>query len=182
MVADAFCAGLLTTESGTVMNTVTVTPTWLNPAASHTLTWGINPSSNVTSAFYGQYARLLTIAQPGTYVVTLVVSNISGTSTATSKTLTVYDCAAVGIAENNNLMANLNVYPNPAHEVVNVTLPSSISDVYKIKLVNVLGAVVYEETVTKGNASINLSGKAKGIYFLSVEANNQKATKKIVVE
>jgi hypothetical protein len=55
----------------------------------------------------------------------------------------------------------------------------------KIKMVNVLGAVVYEEKVvkdSKDSVAIKLANKDKGIYFLIVEANNEKVVKKIVVE
>ena len=105
-----------------------------------------------------------------------------GTSTPVSKVITVNNCAAVGISENNNNIIDLNIYPNPAHDLLNVTLPASNNEVYKIKLINVIGAVVYEEKTTKENVTISLAGKAKGVYFLTVEGNNQKATKKVVID
>jgi protease II len=113
-----------------------------------------------------------------------VVTNVSGVSAPASKTVQVLNCTdgGVGIAENNNLSANVSVFPNPAHDVVNISVPVSGSDVYKVKLINVIGAVVYEEKISKENFSINLAGKAKGVYFLSIENNTQKAVKKIVIE
>jgi hypothetical protein len=78
----------------------------------------------------------------------------------------------------------LNVFPNPAHDQLNILLPTG-GDIYKVKLTNVVGSVVYEEKTVKGGKetlSINLTNKAKGIYFLTVESNNGKAIKKIVIE
>lgn len=176
------CAGSYTTETGTMMGVATATPSWINPSSGHTLSWSIVPTTSVQSLNFGQFARLLNFSIPNTYTVTLIVSNVSGTSTPVSKVITVNNCAAVGISENNNNLIDLNIYPNPAHDLLNVTLPASSNEVYKIKLINVIGAVVYEEKTTKENVTISLVGKAKGVYFLTVEGNHQKATKKVVID
>jgi aminopeptidase YwaD len=113
------------------------------------------------------------------YTITLRATNSSGTASAV-QTVTMDFCT--GIIENKNLMSNLDVFPNPAKESLHISLPSGI-DLYQVKLVNVLGAVVYDEKiVNKENTVINLSNKPKGVYFLTVIANNEKVTKKIILE
>ncbi len=52
-------------------------------------------------------------------------------------------------------------------------------------MVNVIGAKVFEEKVSKNskeNYSINVSSKSKGVYFITVESATEKVTKKIIVD
>src|SRR5690606_15122697 len=113
-----------------------------------------------------------------TYTITLRATNSSG---SVSVTQTIHVSPCTGISEN-TLLENMSIYPNPAHEQLTVSLPNS-SQTYTVKMMNVLGSVVYTEVVKNSNkVTINVADKAKGIYFLSVEANGEKVTKKIIVE
>ncbi|MBX3164985.1 MAG: T9SS type A sorting domain-containing protein [Bacteroidetes bacterium] len=113
-----------------------------------------------------------------------VTYSISGTNFCGTNTVSrtyVIENTCVGISEN-TLSERLSVYPNPAHEQFTVYLPNANS-IYTIKMINVLGSVVYEESVKNTSSlNINVANNAKGVYFLSVEANGEKATKKIIVE
>jgi photosystem II stability/assembly factor-like uncharacterized protein len=164
--------------------TATNITTGSNGVINYTWTTTPPPSHTLVSTYTVQGGNLLKnfiVSQfPGTFTVTLLASNISGTSSVT-KTFDVNLC--VGVVDN-SLADNLSVYPNPAHEQINIVLPVN-AGACKIKMVNVLGAVVYEEKVvkdSKDSVAIKLANKDKGIYFLIVEANNEKVVKKIVVE
>lgn len=142
-------------------------------------TWSVSPP-NTAIVTGGALQKALTFTTSGTYTVTLVAANLSGSSSI-SKVIMANVC--VGISEN-SLSENLNVFPNPAHEQLSIVLPNT-SDAYKIKLVNVVGSVVYEEKISKNSketVNINLINKAKGVYFLTVESTHDKAVKKIVIE
>lgn len=151
---------------------------------ANSYTWTIQPTSGVQ--ILGPTATNLTAkisnAVITVYTVTLKASNLSGTASAV-QTVSVELKNCTGIAQN-NLSELLSVYPNPAKDVINVTLPSGL-DAYTIKLVNVLGSVAHEEKVTANNkdvVSINVANKPKGVYFLTVEANREKVTRKIIIE
>lgn len=147
-----------------------------------TYTWSSLPSAGVTfspSATASNVSIAFNSSVTSVYTITLRATNSSGTASAV-QTVTMDFCT--GIIENKNLMSNLDVFPNPAKESLHISLPSGI-DLYQVKLVNVLGAVVYDEKiVNKENTVINLSNKPKGVYFLTVIANNEKVTKKIILE
>jgi len=150
-------------------------------------TWSASPSTGVSyspNRFSPNVKVVLGPTATGDYTFTAVVKNASGSTTVTEViTQDMYNCT-VGIAENNLLSTNLSVYPNPAHEQLNIVLSGS-NDTYKVKLTNILGSVVYEEKTFKNsrdNTVINLSNKPKGVYFLTVESNNEKVTKKIVID
>lgn len=186
----AIAAGCISTDGAggliTTANAV-VTSTSSTPGSGPiVLTWVFAPnsSSNISVSNSGAFGKQLEFLTPGIFTVSLVASNISGTSTAVTKTIQANPCDAASIFEGQGLLSNLSIYPNPAHDQVTVTLPSA-NDSYKIKLVNLIGATVYEEKAVKNKETliINLANKAKGIYFLTVEAsNNEKAVKKIIVE
>ena len=77
-----------------------------------------------------------------------------------------------------NVNANLNVYPNPANDVLNIVIEANN---FKYQLVNSLGQVVRE-----GNASnkavIKTGDLNKGIYFLQVSTGAKVMVEKVVVE
>ncbi|PBQ31649.1 hypothetical protein CNR22_07665 [Sphingobacteriaceae bacterium] len=168
--------------------TFTTNASFANPVGgSMTYTWSVAPSANVTytGGVSSSNVRVgLGAAATGDYTITVKVRNASGTATITQViTQEMYTCNYVGLAENTSLSNVLSIYPNPAHDQISVSLPASV-DTYKVKLTNILGAVVYEDKAVKNTKEnvINLSNKPKGVYFLTVETNNEKATKKIVIE
>jgi PKD repeat protein len=185
----AIAAGCISTDgSGGVLTTANAVATSTSSTVGSgpiVLTWSFTPNStsSITVSNSGAFGKQLNFLTPGIFTVSLIASNISGTSTAVTKTIQANPCD-VGIFEGQTLLANVNIYPNPAHEQITVSLPST-NDSYKIKLVDLVGVIVYEEKIGKNKETltINLANKAKGIYFLTVESlNNEKAGKKIIVE
>jgi len=73
----------------------------------------------------------------------------------------------------------VNVYPNPANNVVNINASSEISN---IEVVNMAGQSVMIETVNTINAQVNVANLAAGMYFVKVNtANGDNFTKKITI-
>lgn len=175
------CAGFATPTS-TDLSVASGTASYPGHVAGNVYTWNILPTTQVTITSNGPAGKILEFSFPGTYTVTLKVANGSGTSTPVSMVIEVHDCGAVGISENAGSLSNVSLYPNPAHDVFTVSMPSSGNQVRTVKLTNLLGAVVYEEKTTLEKMNINVAGKAKGVYFLSVESNGNTTTKKVVVE
>jgi hypothetical protein len=70
---------------------------------------------------------------------------------------------------------NLNIYPNPASQFVNINFNAAVSD--HLTLINILGEVVYSQNYI-ANQSIDLTGFTKGIYIVKV--GNQ--TQKLIIE
>ena len=74
---------------------------------------------------------------------------------------------------------NINIYPNPAKEIVNITLPE---DNAQIDIVNVLGQTVKSVNTTSANETISLEGMEKGMYFFCIKMHDKTITKKVIVE
>jgi len=82
--------------------------------------------------------------------------------------------------------AELNVYPNPSSNLINLDLKTLESDVYVVSLKDISGKVILsgEWNVSSGqnNRAINISKYASGVYFLSLaeETSGKKVIYKIV--
>jgi photosystem II stability/assembly factor-like uncharacterized protein len=151
-------------------------------AGAISYTWSIAPTSGVGLFTTVGINKRITFFTPNTYTLTLRATNTSGTNSAVQVITVSENCT--GIFENTNLANSIKVYPNPAHDLLNVILPADNESI-RVKLTNVLGSVVYDEKisgVTKEKVTINTSNNAKGVYFLTVETKNEKATQKIIIE
>lgn len=67
------------------------------------------------------------------------------------------------------------IYPNPTNGIFNIEIAEAQNMNYYLKLFNVIGEIIYTDEIS-GKSSINeqidISQKAKGMYFLSVESDN----------
>ena len=78
---------------------------------------------------------------------------------------------------------NIRVYPNPAHNVLNIDVDGT-ADNMEYRLCNYQGQVIMHKVLGsfQGTEQINLEGISKGIYFLQMTTGANVCTKKIVVE
>ncbi len=86
----------------------------------------------------------------------------------------------VGISENNLEEGNINVYPNPAREKLNIEFSSLESSEIKLELINSLGHVLltYNNLVKK--QEINLIDFPPGFYFLKIQSGQTYRFFKII--
>lgn len=155
-------------STGTVNNFSTGTP-------APTFTWSSTPAlaiSNVNGS-----NPVFTFTTPGTYTIMLTAA--SGTTSHTStKQVAVYSCA--GLIDNNSVLADLNVYPNPTKNVVNVEVANATE--YSITISDMLGRTVITEKAQGEKYTIDLSGNRSGVYLMTIESKGVKTTKKIILE
>jgi hypothetical protein len=74
-------------------------------------------------------------------------------------------------------LVTLNMYPNPASDVLNISAQNTINTV---EIYNVLGQKVISMQVENTSAEINVSNLNAGIYLIKYEINNSTSTKKFV--
>lgn len=131
--------------------------------------WGLS-NTNMNSVF-------LNINQNGSGVLTAKAINECG---AVETFINIY--CNVGIEEYVN-ETNIQLYPVPAHQFVNVNLEQSISNVNKIQLIDNLGRVLQTVQVTESNFQIDLTPYATGTYFLRFYNENGKSidTRKLII-
>ncbi|PZU90773.1 MAG: propanediol utilization protein [Chryseobacterium sp.] len=69
---------------------------------------------------------------------------------------------------------NINIYPNPAVDVINI---SNISSKTKFEIYSVGGQLVNQGTT---DGKVNVSKLTKGVYILSIESNGEKSQTKFI--
>jgi hypothetical protein len=110
----------------------------------------------------------------------VVAGNVTNTYTlstlAANSTVTVEFELAIGINEVNENVVS--IYPNPANDVVNVKMNTTIN---KIEVVSLNGQIVAESLINNNEGSINISTIANGMYFLRIETANGITMNKIQI-
>jgi photosystem II stability/assembly factor-like uncharacterized protein len=140
-------------------------------------TWSSAPAANISNT--SAIAPSITFSATGVYTISLAANN-GGTTSTTTHTINITACG-VGMAEHNMFEQSIGLYPNPANDKINIEVSNTSS--YSYKITDLLGKVVVSDKVSgQSNTSVNLSSINKGIYFLTVESNGQKATRKIIIE
>ena len=88
--------------------------------------------------------------------------------------------------EGGTTIANLDVYPNPSRDIFNVTFTSEDAQDLEVRILNVVGEVVYtenlEQFIGEYTKAIDLATYTKGIYFLEITTNNGVTNKKLILQ
>jgi hypothetical protein len=81
---------------------------------------------------------------------------------------------------------NLDIYPNPSRDIFNISFNSETIQDLRIRILNVVGAEVYNETkdqfIGEYTKQINLDEYGKGIYFLEIETGTGIINKKLILQ
>ncbi|MFH0761623.1 MAG: T9SS type A sorting domain-containing protein [Bacteroidota bacterium] len=91
----------------------------------------------------------------------------------------------VSDVENDDLTSSLMVYPNPSHDRFTVAVSFDVPTELCLELVSLRGQVVYRNEIPAAYSireEIDVSGFAKGIYYLRVNNGKELRIRKVVVE
>ncbi len=117
--------------------------------------------------------------QTGTYHVKLLVENPCGVDSM-EKTITI---TQVGMEEHQE-EEQINIYPNPAQNLLNVTFGDNIKAT-RISLYDVSGKLVMDKELPAGTEGaalqLHLEPLEPGMYFLQVDLENAVVRKKVMV-
>jgi alpha-tubulin suppressor-like RCC1 family protein len=85
--------------------------------------------------------------------------------------------------ESFSLATKINVYPNPAKEVVNITFSNTLQNP-NISIVDVTGKTVFTQNYNEilNNTTINIANLTKGLYLIVVKSEGNISSQKLVVE
>ena len=91
--------------------------------------------------------------------------------------------ATTGIKNSILNEAIINVYPNPAKDLINIKV-SEIENTqpFYLKIYDVMGKIIYESTLTQTQSSLNTSNWAKGLYIIELIQNQNSIHQKIIIE
>ena len=93
------------------------------------------------------------------------------------------DNSVVSVDE--NILTNMNVYPNPFSNIATVTFENGYAVETEIKVTNMVGQIVANEflgeVVGVQNYELNGNNLEAGIYMVTVKAGNNVSTTRVVL-
>ncbi|MCE3227737.1 MAG: C-terminal target protein [Bacteroidetes bacterium] len=108
------------------------------------------------------------------------------TGTVVSKSNSFYvNTAIVAGLTQHEINNNLSVFPNPASDMINISLDNKSNENVSVSLTNLVGQTVKEQTLGNDNViktNVDVSGLSKGIYLMNVKIGNTSSVKKIAIE
>jgi hypothetical protein len=108
------------------------------------------------------------------------------TSTLNSRLAVDVTLGTVTSARNEALAATVSLYPNPAHQAFQLSIPAGSLTKAAATLTNTLGQVVLKRQlnlpVAGGAADFNVSSLAPGVYSLTLKSGDDLVVKRVVVE
>ena len=98
-------------------------------------------------------------------------------------------CNAVVGIEDGEQLGKFKIFPNPAHDLLNVQWPgSTLSGPIKLEIFDAMGRSVYHANYPEHGSeghyaeTINVSNLLRGVYFVSILAGDQVISQKFIVE
>ncbi|MEO8760250.1 MAG: PHB depolymerase family esterase [Bacteroidia bacterium] len=142
--------------------------------ASTTYTWTVPAGATITS---GQGTNQITV-NFGTTSGNVSVTETSSLCKVGPFNLYVNVGSTTGI--NANTENGIKIYPNPSNGILNI---NSQKNIKTIKVLNLLGEVVYSKETNDKENSINLKHLPTGIYFIFIQdEDNSFISKKIILQ
>ena len=115
----------------------------------------------------------------GTYNVKLIAYNDCGIDSIT-KQVTIISASINNLSN----FDELKVYPNPAHNKVNIEFNSTENQDLKISLIDMLGQILWKDELTnfegKYSQQINLNKFAKGVYYIKISSKSGATVRKLI--
>ncbi len=104
------------------------------------------------------------------------LSNASFTNTS------VFNNGFVGVNELANNTAVVELYPNPANNILNITIDlENSNEARTISIINVLGEVVLNEKQVIQHTTVDIQHLASGVYYVQLNVGNNTFSKKIII-
>jgi len=180
LLATTTASGPLPTASFTIDSAIvgSTYEVYLNASAStnvNSYNWsygnGVSGNTAIDTALY---------LGNGSYTITLVVTNACGSDTMTYNTN-----VNIGIIEN-ALTNSLNVYPNPASYLVNISFNAISGGDATIRLLDVQGREIIRNNANaaagKFMHKIDVTGLASGIYMIEVQSGDLMARRRVSIK
>ncbi|MFT5601390.1 MAG: hypothetical protein ACI9N1_001634 [Flavobacteriales bacterium] len=133
-------------------------------STSYTYQWV--DCDNANAPIVGATSQSFVPTIGGNYAVEISNGSCTVTSVCNNSTVSINE---------NSFISNINIFPNPTNDFINVSMANGGSPV-NFTLLSVDGKVVYQlNNITDRTIAIDISKNIKGIYFLRVDNNDNES-------
>ena len=174
------CATIVTVEIGFI-NAAPAVDLGPDSVACIGTTVTLDAGAGMTSYLWSDNStnQTLDVTADGAYGV--VVTDANGCQNSDLVNVTFVACNSPLVGHNSG--NDFSVYPNPAHNLLNIAISNVKNEIVKIELSDILGNKVYANTEKSAigyKSSVNMSSMPSGIYLLKVQYQNEVKTIKVV--
>lgn len=92
------------------------------------------------------------------------------------------DIDIVSIPESSEQKTEFTIFPNPAHDIVNIKIENVTPGNYIVQIYDIHGNIISTKNKNASNFSLDVSSYIRGIYFIALIKGNTKTVRKIVVQ
>ncbi|MEP5341604.1 MAG: T9SS type A sorting domain-containing protein [Algibacter sp.] len=126
---------------------------------------------------YTEYPDPLLAIETGNITGQIVKIQLNGEGTLSMAEIQVF---GIDVSLSTRIVdqTNLNIYPNPIVDILNISSPTDVFKNYTIYNIN--GQIIATEKVNSKELKLDLSTFSKGIYMLKLEGNQFLNTQKII--
>ncbi len=187
------------TISACIGDTTNVSELFLSAESNQTTTVNVNlyglPGAVVLPLISGnpvnaQVQIINSLINQGCWDITFTAidNGIPADTTVIDRIVCISNCGSVGIKAINDDMANsISIAPNPFSTQTTISFSTEQKNT-KLKVTNVLGEEVFQSTISSKQYTLDMTGVAKGIYFVrittagSASSPTDVVNRKIVVQ
>ena len=118
--------------------------------------------------------------------VELVLNNNTAIPVGISNnTITLYRNDIDAVVENEHIFSQINLYPNPAKDNLNINFTSFSAENINIKVIDILGKTIlikdFETQQGENNFTLNVKDLPSGTYFLEIENGFENTVQKFMI-
>ena len=143
-----------------------------------------DPGASACDDFDGDISNRISIdsafvdkTKEGTYIMLYDVKDNAGNSAVQQERYVIVQ-KGLSVKQLGNI--SVNVFPNPAKDVLEVSL-SELADKQVLRLYNSQGQMVKQQTLSELNTTVSLANLVSGIYICQIDSKNASITAKIAV-
>ena len=107
-----------------------------------------------------------------------ICSPITGIQLPTQKPIATQETNIEVSIEENNQSPNFKVYPNPTYNMIN--LETKKAQQFHVKILDSRGQLVYSTIIEEQISSLDLSSYPSGVYFISLQDDNETHSIKVI--
>lgn len=93
---------------------------------------------------------------------------------------------SINLTSANDTFESLNgifVYPNPSKDIINISLPNDLDSIDSFAIYNTIGQKIYQQKVSStADLTVSTAYFSKGVYFITVEKDNEKKSIQFIKE
>ena len=111
-------------------------------------------------------------------------TKVAAKVTSISESVTTYTASSTGINSNSINDGKVNIFPNPASDLIAIQIKDLVKENYDVVLYDVTGKVIEQKTLYQGSTIVYFDTKTlySGVYFVKIIVGDNVITKKIIIE